>query len=43
MNYCSDCDIAHESKICPLCVANDEIKQLLKELDALNQSNLTKE
>jgi hypothetical protein len=36
MNYCNNCDIAHEEKNCPLCEAKQEIKALEKEIDMLN-------
>lgn len=32
MNYCNGCDIAFESKYCPLCEANDQIGELKKSL-----------
>lgn len=28
MNYCNNCDIAHEERDCPLCEAKSEIKVL---------------
>jgi hypothetical protein len=36
MNYCNNCDIAHEERDCPLCEAKEEIKSLEKEIDRLN-------
>ncbi len=37
MNYCNNCDIAHEERDCPLCQAKEEIKSLEKEINRLNQ------
>lgn len=28
MQYCQCCDIAHEENSCPLCAANERIKEL---------------
>jgi len=36
MYYCSDCDIAHESRICPLCEALANIENLKKAIERLN-------
>jgi hypothetical protein len=36
MYYCSDCDIAHESRNCPLCEALHEVEELKKEIERLN-------
>jgi len=36
MNYCNNCDIAHEDRDCPLCEAKEEIKSLEQEIERLN-------
>jgi len=36
MDYCSDCDIAYEGRICPLCDALHTIEELEKEVKRLN-------
>lgn len=36
MNYCNNCDIAHEERDCPLCQAKEEIKSLEQEIERLN-------
>ena len=36
MNYCNNCDIAHEERDCPLCDAKEEIKRLEQEIEDLN-------
>jgi hypothetical protein len=35
MNYCNNCDIAHEERDCPLCEAKEEIKRLGKRIEEL--------
>ena len=37
MYYCSNCDIAHESRNCPLCAAQDEIKDLKSQIEKLEE------
>ncbi len=37
MTYCRECDIVHEDKYCPLCEAQDKIKELEKALDSVQQ------
>jgi len=36
MYYCNNCDIAHEERDCPLCAAKEEIKELTREIETLN-------
>ena len=39
MNYCQGCDIAYEEKMCPLCDAYSEIKELEKRIEELENEN----
>jgi rubrerythrin len=39
MYYCNDCDIAHETKQCPLCEAEEKIRQLEKDIEELTNNS----
>jgi len=36
MDYCGSCDIAYEGRNCPLCEAIEEIEELKKEIERIN-------
>ncbi len=38
MYYCSDCDIAHEERDCPLCTTKEKIKELEQKIEELESA-----
>lgn len=43
MELCNSCEIVYRSKLCPLCVAQDQIKELEIKIEKLEEELNTKE
>ena len=43
MKLCNDCNIVHDERSCPLCLANDRINELENTIIKMEEENASKE